>query len=133
MLWSSFFCRPFIVSLYLVEYPYATGAFGRVSISSNCLNFNGYECLSFTISEPTESATTFHGVLALVMIEVILEPGSSEFQLMRRRRCGIRVFTVQGEGPAGALDEVLAGMEVLGAVAGECGAVRRTLGVFPGT
>jgi len=108
-----------------VEYPIAIEAFGRVSISSNCLNFNGYECLSLTISEPTESARAFNGVLALRMIEVILEPGSSEFLLMRRRRCGMRVFTVQGEGPAGALDEVLAGMEVLGAVAGECGAVRR--------
>jgi hypothetical protein len=51
----------FIISLYLVEYPSANGAFGRVSFSSNCLKFNGYDCLSLTISEPTRLATTSHG------------------------------------------------------------------------
>jgi hypothetical protein len=33
----------FMISLYPVEYPSANGAFGRVSISSNCLKFNGYD------------------------------------------------------------------------------------------
>jgi hypothetical protein len=87
----------------------------------------------FTISEPTVSATTFHGVLALVMIEVEPKLLSSKFQLTFRRRSGMRAFTVQGEGPAGALEGVLARMEGLGAVGGECGAVRRTVGTFLGT
>jgi hypothetical protein len=46
----------FTISLYLVEYPFANGAFGQVSFSSNCLKFNGYDCFSFTISETTELA-----------------------------------------------------------------------------
>ena len=45
----------------------------------------------------------------------------------------MRAFTVQGERPAGTLDEVLARMEALGAVADECEAVRRTVGSFLGT
>ncbi len=42
----------------------------------------------------------------------------------------MRAFTVQGESPARTLDEVLARMEALGAVAVECVAVRRTVGIF---
>ncbi len=42
----------------------------------------------------------------------------------------MRAFTVQGASPARTLDEVLARMEALGAVADECEAVRRTIGVF---
>jgi hypothetical protein len=65
------FCsEQFIFSLYLVEYPSANGAFGRVSFSSNCLKFNGYGLIRLTISEPTELATASHGVLALLMITV---------------------------------------------------------------
>ena len=45
----------------------------------------------------------------------------------------MRTFTVQDERPAWCLEEELARMEVLGAVAGECEAVRRTVGIFPGT
>jgi hypothetical protein len=39
-------------------------------------------------------------------------------------------FADQGESPPRSLDEVLARMEVLGAVADECEAVRRSVGVF---
>ena len=42
----------------------------------------------------------------------------------------MRAFTVQGERPARSLDEVLARMEALGAVADECEAVRRIVGIF---
>ena len=42
----------------------------------------------------------------------------------------MRAFTVQGESPARTFDEVLARMEALGAVADECEAVRRTVGIF---
>jgi hypothetical protein len=42
----------------------------------------------------------------------------------------MRAFTVQGKSPARTLDEVLARMEALGAVADECVAVRRTVGIF---
>jgi hypothetical protein len=45
----------------------------------------------------------------------------------------MRAFTVQGASPARTLDEVLARMEALGAVAAECEAVRRTIGIFLGT
>ncbi len=41
----------------------------------------------------------------------------------------MRAFTVQGESPARNIDEGLARMEALGAVADECEAVRRTVGV----
>jgi len=44
----------------------------------------------------------------------------------------MRAFTVQGASPARTLDEVLARMEALGAVADECDAVRRTVGIFLG-
>ena len=44
----------------------------------------------------------------------------------------MRTFTDQGESPARSVDEVLARMEALGAVAGECEAVRWTVGGFPG-
>ena len=52
------------------------------------------------------------------MIEVVAKPGT---------------FTIQGERPAWCLEEELARMEVLGAVADECEAVRRTVGILPGT
>jgi hypothetical protein len=42
-------------------------------------------------------------------------------------------FTIQGERPAWCLEEVLARMEGLGAVDGECEALRWIVGVFPGT
>ena len=54
-------------------------------------------------------ARTSHGALALVMIQVVAKPGT---------------FTIQGERPAWCLEEVLARMEGLGAVDGECEAVR---------
>jgi len=44
----------------------------------------------------------------------------------------MRAFTVQGASHARTLDEVLARMEALGAVADECEAVRRTVGIFLG-
>ena len=44
----------------------------------------------------------------------------------------MRAFTVQGASPARTLDEVLARMEALGAVAAECEAVQRTVGIFLG-
>ena len=43
-----------------------------------------------------------------------------------------RAFIIPGERPAGTLEEVLARMEGLGAVAGECEAERRTVGDFSG-
>ena len=52
------------------------------------------------------------------MIEVVAKPGT---------------FTIQGERPAWCLEEVLARMEGLGAVDGECEAVRGIVGIFPGT
>ena len=50
--------------------------------------------------------------------------------LMNKVVHAMRAFTVQGERPAGTLDEELTRMEVLGAVADECEAVRRTVGIF---
>ena len=44
----------------------------------------------------------------------------------------MRAFTVQGASPARTLDEVLARMEALGAMAAECEAVRRIVGIFLG-
>ena len=44
----------------------------------------------------------------------------------------MRAFTVQGASPARSLDEVLARMEALGAVADECESVQRTVGIFLG-
>jgi hypothetical protein len=79
---SSFSAYQFIISLYLVEYPFANGAFGRVSFSFNCLKFNGYDSLSLTISEPTRLATTSHGDLAFLMIKAEPTPGSSEFHVV---------------------------------------------------
>ena len=102
-----------------------------MSFCSNCLKFNGYDCFSFTISEPTELATASHGVLALVMIEGVPRPGPSRFRLEVRRTCAMRAFTVRGERPGRTLEEVLARMEVLGAVADECEAVRWSVGFFP--
>jgi hypothetical protein len=64
------------------------------------------------------------------MIKVVSMPGSSRFRLEVRRRIGIRAFAVSGETPARTLDEVLVRMEALGAVADECQAVRRTVGIF---
>ena len=42
----------------------------------------------------------------------------------------MRAFTVQVESPARTLDELLARMEALGAVAVECVAVRRAVGIL---
>jgi hypothetical protein len=36
------FSEKLIISLYLVEYPFAIGAFRQVPASRNHLNFNGY-------------------------------------------------------------------------------------------
>jgi len=62
-----------------VEYPFANGAFGLVSFSFNCLKFNGYDCFSLSISEPTESARTFPGDLAFLMIKAEPTPGPQKF------------------------------------------------------
>ena len=43
------------------------------------------------------------------------------------------VINIPGERPARCLEEVLARMEGLGAVDGECEAVRGIVGIFPGT
>jgi len=71
--------QQFISSLYLVEYPSANGAFGRVSFSSNCVKFNGYDHLLPTISVPTESARAFNDALDLLMNKVVPAPGPSKF------------------------------------------------------
>jgi hypothetical protein len=70
----AFPANSFIIPPYLVEYPLATGAFGLVSFFFNCLKFNGYDCLSLPISEPTESARTFHGVSALPTVKADPKP-----------------------------------------------------------
>jgi hypothetical protein len=70
-----FIFKQFVLSLYLVEYHIANGAFGRVSFSSNCLKFNGYDGLPTKISDPTESAGTFHGDLAFLMFKAEPIPG----------------------------------------------------------
>jgi hypothetical protein len=67
----------FKISRYLVEYPLANGAFGRVSLASNRLKFNGGDGLSFTITGSTELATTSHGALALLMFQVRGQHGLS--------------------------------------------------------
>jgi hypothetical protein len=51
----------FIIPLYLVEYPIAIGPFGQVHFPSICLKLNAYNRTSHPVSEPTESARTFHG------------------------------------------------------------------------
>jgi hypothetical protein len=89
------------------------------------------------ISEPTESARAFHGALALLMIMVVSMPSFSEFVFTGAADAApehsMRVFTDQGERPARSVDEGLVSMEAFGAVAGECGVVRRAFGIFPGT
>lgn len=126
-----------MISSYLVEYPFEIGARRRIGLRCNCLKFNGYDRVSVTISEPTESAGAFHGALALLMIMVVSMPSFSEFVFTGAADAAachsMRAFADQGESPARPLDEELARMEALGAVAGECGVVRRTVGVFPGT
>jgi hypothetical protein len=125
-----------IISLYLVEYPFANGAFSRVSFSSNCLKFNEYDCLSLTISEPTESARTFHGGSAWPAIKADPKPDHQISNWLPAAhaalRHSMRAFTVQGASPARTLDEILARMEALGAVADECESVRQTVGIFLG-
>jgi hypothetical protein len=69
----------FIIPPYLVEYPIAIGPFGQVHFPFNCLKFNGYDCLSSTISEPTRWATTSHGDLAFLMIKAEPTPGHQDF------------------------------------------------------
>jgi hypothetical protein len=124
----------FIVPLYLVEYPIAIGPSGQVHCSSNCRKFNGYDRTSLPISEPTESAGTFHGGSAWPAIKADPKPDHQIFNWSSAAHAAVqhimRLFTVQGASPARTLDEVLARMEALGAVADECEAVRRTIGVF---
>jgi len=74
-----FLSEQFIISLYLVEYPIANGAFGLVSLSFNCLKFNGYDRTSLPISEPTESARTFHGGSAWPAINADPKPDHQIF------------------------------------------------------
>jgi hypothetical protein len=69
-----FFANIFIISLYLVEYPIAIGPFGQVHFPFNCLKFNGYDRTSLPISEPTESARTFHGGSAWPAIKADPKP-----------------------------------------------------------
>jgi hypothetical protein len=64
----------FIIPPYLVEYPIAIGPFGQVHFPFNCLKFNGYDCTSHPISEPTESARTFHGGSAWPAIKTDPKP-----------------------------------------------------------
>jgi hypothetical protein len=64
-----------------VEYPFANGAVVRVFFSSKWLKFNGDDCFSVTVSEPTELATASDGVLALLMNTVVSKPGVSRFQV----------------------------------------------------
>jgi hypothetical protein len=64
----------FIISLYLVEYPIAIEPFGQVHFPFNCLKFNGYDRTSLPISEPTESARTFHGGSAWPAIKADPKP-----------------------------------------------------------
>lgn len=42
----------------------------------------------------------------------------------------VRAFTIRGESPARSVEEVSARIEAPWAVAGECDAVRRTVGIF---
>jgi len=106
-----------------VEYPFAYGAFGWVPFSSNDLKFNGYNSTSLTISEPTESARTFHGVSALAAIKADRKPDHQVSDLLFAARAAfvhfMRAFTVAGKRLGRTLDEVLVRMEGLGAGGGK--------------
>jgi hypothetical protein len=78
-----------MISLYLVEHPFAIGARRGVGEPCNRLKFNGNARTESLISGPTGLARTSRGALALLMIKVVPKPGSSEFQLASRRTCGI--------------------------------------------
>lgn len=91
--------------LYLVDYPFELRSFGVVSFSPNALKFHGYRRTLLTISEPTESARIFHGVLALPAIMVDPKPGH---QVSERRTAPhaansetMRAFTVMVRGLGG--------------------------------
>ena len=60
-----------MIPLYLVEYPFAIGAWRRVSERSNRLNLNGCDPLKATISGPTGLASTSDGGWELLIIPVV--------------------------------------------------------------
>ena len=67
---SSLSAEQITASRYLVEHPFAIGAYWRVLEPSNCLKFNGYDGLQHIMSEPAGLARAPQGVFALLMIKV---------------------------------------------------------------
>jgi hypothetical protein len=70
----SVLANSFIILLYLVEYPFAIGAFGQVHFPFNCMKINGYDRTSLPIFESTESARTFQGGSAWPAIKADPKP-----------------------------------------------------------
>ncbi len=105
--------KQFLVSQYLVGYPFAMGAVLRVSKSYNCVNFNGFARMDAMISGPTGLARTLRGVLAWWMIKVGSGLGLDFCGVLGISARGLGVFDAAG-GAGQGRDCVESGRRVRG-------------------